>query len=88
MAEACSFPESDAVLDKPNGMTYEDCSALSILRVQTADGMPAVVSCWKLTAEELAEINRTGRVWLMIYGVTMPPSVVCGEKPFTVQESR
>ena len=46
-----------------------------------ASGIPVVVSCWKMTAEELAEINRTGRVWLVVWGVTQPPVSLCGEKP-------
>lgn len=86
MAEATSFDESDSVLGKPPGMTHEECSALSILRLQTQEGFPLVVSCWKLTAEELAEINKTGRVWLGIYGHTMPPAFVAGLKPFSTEQ--
>jgi hypothetical protein len=52
------------------------------LRTVTSDEMPVVISCWKVTQEELEEIQRTGRVWLMVYGVTMPPVVLCGVRPF------
>lgn len=82
MAVLSSFSEANAVLDKPPDMTYEQCEAASVLRTQQTDGMPVVVSCWKLTREELDEINRTGRVWLGVCGVTMPPSWVSGVKPF------
>jgi hypothetical protein len=82
MAVPASFEESNAVLGKPADMSADECEALSVLRVQYPDGKIAVVSCWKLTAEELAEINRTGRVWLTIMGVTMPPAFIGGTKPF------
>lgn len=82
MAIAASFDEANVVLDKPQGMSYEECEALSVWRGPTQGGNPVVVSCWKLTQEELEEINRTGRVWLMLYGETMQPAIVCGVKPF------
>jgi hypothetical protein len=46
-------------------------------------GVPVVVSCWKPDAAELAEINRTGRVWLYVWGVSMPPCVVSGHHPWS-----
>lgn len=82
MAVPTSFAESNTVLGRPGDMTDEQCSCLSVLRTHGDDGMPWVISCWKLTAEELAEINRTGRVWLVVAGQTMPPAFVAGEKFF------
>lgn len=38
------------------------------------------VSCWKLDADELAEIQRTGVVWLSVMGPTHPPLFVGGRK--------
>lgn len=78
-----SFPESNAVLDKPRDMTYEQCEAASVFKGVSSDGHPIVVTCWKATQAELDEINRTGRVWLYVYGETMPPCAVGGENPFT-----
>ena len=80
--ELASFPEANCVLDKPPGMTYEQCEAASVCRTKTLQGFPVVVSCWKVTQEELDEINRTGRVWLWIYGETMPPAAVDGMRPW------
>jgi hypothetical protein len=77
-----SFPEANVVLDKPDDMTREQCEPANVLRTVTSDEMPVVISCWKVTQEELEEIQRTGRVWLMVYGVTMPPVVLCGVRPF------
>lgn len=76
----CSFDESNAVLDKPANMTYEQCEALSICRATLPDGTPVVVSCCKVTDEELAEIVETRRVWVMHIGVTIPPILVTGHK--------
>lgn len=82
MAVPASFPESNRVLEKPPDMTADQCEALSIADVTYADGTPGVISCWKLTREELEEINRTGRVWLIVLGHTMPPAAIEGIKPF------
>lgn len=78
--QACSFAESDAVLHPPAGMTAEQVAALSIMR-GTINGQPVVVSCWKVTPSELEEIQKTGRVWLVVMGATMPPVMVEGCKP-------
>jgi hypothetical protein len=83
MAVACGFSEANFVLSAPPGME-EDCDALQVLRMEI-EGRPVVVSAWKVTADELAEINRTGRIWLILFGQTMPPACVCGEKPFSVE---
>lgn len=77
-----SFDESNLVLDKPDDMTHDQCDPLSVFRGNTNDGLPVVISCWKCTAEELKEIQRTGRVWVMVYGITMPPIAPTGIKPF------
>jgi hypothetical protein len=77
-----SFPESNLVLAKPPGMTHEECEALSVFQGQSADGTPVVISCWKLTREEVDDLQRTGRVWLWIIGNTMPPAVLDIRSPF------
>jgi hypothetical protein len=82
MAYPSSFDESNHVLSRPMSMTDEECVPLSVLQTETEDGHPVTVSCWKLTEEELQEINRTGRVWLMVCGDSIPPVAVCGQKPF------
>ncbi len=82
MMFAAAFDEANVVLGKPEDMTVDECDALSVLRTQTTGGVPVVVSCWKLTKEELEEVNRTGRVWLTVLGITMPPVALDGAKPF------
>ena len=60
----------------------KDCDALSVWRGLTQGGQPVVISCWKLTKEELEEINKTGRVWLWVHGLTMPPVSLEVSHPF------
>lgn len=77
-----SFDESNHVLGKPEDMSHEDCACLAVFIGEQPNNLPVVVSCWKPTAEELEEINRTGRVWLGIIGHTMPPAWLSGHNPF------
>lgn len=73
------FPESNAVLRKPESMTDEECSALDIFR--TNDGR--CISCWELTGEELMEVLKTKRVWVEVHsGATQPPIYIGTSNPF------
>jgi hypothetical protein len=70
---AASFDESNTVLDPPPGVSPEDVSILSVwsfareyARGPLEDGTPVVISCWKPTKEEMEEIVRTGRIWVMV----------------------
>ena len=46
------------------------------------NGTELQISCWQLTSEELAEIQRTGRIWLLVFGQTHPVVHLAGESPF------
>lgn len=86
---ATSFDESNGCLGAPQGMTPEEVETLSIwrgtIRFEGMEvGVPAVVSCWKPTPEELEEIKKTGRVWLVIMGISMPPACLMGTNPLKV----
>ena len=76
-----SFPESNCRLDPPVGMTAEECETLSVWRGECR-GRPVVVSCWKLTQEELDHLAAGGRLWLYVWGDTMPPVALTAEHPF------
>ena len=78
----CSFAQSNRCLGRPADMTEEQCDPLSIADAQLPDGTPLIVSCWKLTKEELDEFNRTGRIWLAVCGHTMPPVILSGTSLF------
>jgi hypothetical protein len=77
-----SFTEANIVLARPPDMTADECDCLDVLRTVTPLGRPVVISCWKVTAEDLAEIQRTGRIWLTVYGERMPPVALTGARPF------
>ena len=70
-------PSNNAVLGAPAGWDQEQlpCGALPITRTEW-DGMPAVVSFWKPSAEELALLNAGGSVSLWLIGQTMPPAAL------------
>ena len=80
-----SFDESNAIIDKPKDMTREQCEPLNIWRgpfmIDNENFAASIISCWKLTKEELAEINRTGRIYLIVIGPGMPPVILSGHKP-------
>ena len=85
MAVACGFAESNATFSAPPGME-ESCDCLQVLTAVDGLGNPVIFSCFKLTAEEMIEVQKTGRIWLMICGQGMPPVAICGTKPFDIQE--
>lgn len=77
-----AFDEENAVLDAPPGMTADQCESLSVWRGIDQAGNPVVISCWKPTAEEWIEMKRTGRLWIIIHGRSMPPIAPVGISPF------
>lgn len=82
-----NFPQSNKVYAKPEGWTDEECSDLNVWQGDapiegTNRTVPAIISCWRLSHEDLQEIQRTGIVWLSITGTAMPPVSVFTECPF------
>jgi len=75
MGKPSAFDEANTTLLPPPGRE-SDVLPLPIRRL---DGQ--LVSCWEVTPEEVDEIQRTGKVWLSIWGgVTHPPVYVTGLK--------
>lgn len=74
-------PSNNAVLGAPAGWDQKElpCGALPITRTE-CQGVPAVVSFWRPTPEELAALNVGGSVALWVMGYTMPP-VSLGVEP-------
>lgn len=79
MADIVKFPQSNC--------TYvgEGCNDLPVFKGEQDNGDKILISCWKLSPEELEEVQRTGRVWLRIWGHVQPPVYVGGSHPFVVQ---
>lgn len=62
----------------------QDREAVDDLHTHLDTSAGRSISCWQLTADEIAEVMRTGRVWLHVYGVH-PPVYVGGEDPFSTE---
>lgn len=67
-------PTNNAVLGAPAWWDQGElpCGALPITRTEV-DGVPAVVSYWTPSAQELAALNAGKPVALWVVGQTMPP---------------
>lgn len=75
MGAPVDFPEATRTLTAPHGL--ED----QVRPLRVAQGNHQLVSCWELTADEVAEVQATGLVWLSVWGaVTQPPVFVTGHK--------
>lgn len=70
------FAEANTVMLRPKGMEESECSDLHAF----TDGRH-VITCWQPTPEERVKIAMGEPVWLLIVGVTMPPSLVTADKP-------
>ena len=82
-----SFPEQNNILGKPADMTDEQCSSLPVHHyMEPTSGFPAIISCWKLSPDELEEVQRTGVVWVNTLGKTLAPFSLFTKNPFKVEE--
>lgn len=75
------FPEANLSLGPPDGMTEAECQTIKGLRC-LRDGMPLVITCWEPTEDEWAAMRAGGKVWLTVYGLSMPPVILSGLNPF------
>lgn len=68
---------NNRVLGAPNGWDQNavECGALPITDCDF-EGVPAVASYWRPTAEELKALNDGGLVVLFVLGRTMPPVAI------------
>jgi len=74
-----NFKESNLELGRPASMTEEECRSLHVHRCK--DGR--LISCWKLTPEEIEKVAKTGEIWLHVWGgITQPPVALEVENPF------
>lgn len=70
-------PSNNSVLGAPEGWDQSVLSvgAMPITRTEV-NGVPAVASYWKPSADELAQLNAGGSVALWVLGPTTPPVAV------------
>ena len=71
MANNVGFEGANKIFRAPKNM--ENCVDLEVFQDETQ-----IISCHRLTPEELEEVNRTGVVWLSIIGQGIPPLLVSG----------
>lgn len=76
------FAESNKILNPPDEMTPDQCEPAQVWTGPIRGGDIVTITCWKITRDELREIQRTGRVWLLCWGQSMPPAAVQGFSPF------
>jgi len=75
------FPDANASLSRPAGTAKDDCGLLPIHR--TDDGR--IVTCWKLTDDDLKIIFETKQIWVQVMDSTMPPICLHTDNPFRSQ---
>lgn len=74
MGAPVQFEGANMLLRAPEG-------AENVSNMHTFTNGMCSVSCWELSADELAEINRTGRIYLSVFsGRTQPPVFVGDEE--------
>lgn len=83
--EATNFEESNMILSKPKGLSEDEVSSQFAFRGQLGN-VPVYVTCFKTTQAELDEINRTGRVLVVVMGNSYPPLMVTGVNPIDPNE--
>ena len=74
MADPVGFEGANGIMMRPPDMTPEECRDLTVWR----DGKQ-IISCWRLTEDELKTVRETGVVWLSILGNAMPPVCIAGK---------
>lgn len=77
-----SFKETNQLLGAGNNPGTGDLPIARSLMDIEGKPVPCIVSCWKLSPEELQRIQETGKVWVTIMGVSMPPIQPMAFHPF------
>lgn len=77
-----SFEQANKIFDKPLDMTRDECTPLNTHVSLDVNGGVMIISCWKPTHDEIAEICRTGRVWCYHWGAGLQPHALSGHNPF------
>lgn len=75
-----NFANSNVVMLPPQSMTNGEVACLCAAHIQWGQHL-AVMSCWKPTKDHLKEIEKTGCIWLVCMGQSMPPVCLAAKKP-------
>jgi hypothetical protein len=66
-------------------MTEEQCCDVHACKTTDSANTPVVITCFKLTPEELVRLNLGEPVYLTIIGQTMPPVSLQAGSPWEEQ---
>lgn len=67
--------------------TLEGCNDLPVTKyINANNGEEGVESVWKLTPDEIKQIQETGKVYLYIQGAAVPPVLLTTESQIYFQE--
>lgn len=89
MAEPAAFPESNlTLLGSPEDRAAGTVIDLHAFRFRDLDGQARIITAWRLSPAELAEVARTGIVWVDAWGETQPPMSLAGFSPFETPGER
>lgn len=76
------FPESNKVYDKPIDMSVDECEPLNVWEGHDKSGQAVIISCWKLTTDEVQTLLAGGRLWVFHYGSFLQPHALTTKTPF------
>lgn len=74
MANGVGFEGANHVMEAPEGVPQDECVDLPVF----ADGQQ-VISCWRLSEDEIEHIRETGVIWLSVQGGGMPPVAIAAK---------
>ena len=74
MSNPVDFEGSNDLMLAPKSMPPEECGDLPIFNANNQ-----IISCFRLTDEELEIVKKTGCVWLSVFGQKMPPVMISGK---------
>ena len=81
MSRPIIFPEQTNTIQPPAGELHYECGSLPV-HFSTDHGFPQIISKWELTEAELAEVARTGCIYLTLISYDQVPVYVSPESPF------
>lgn len=68
-----SFKETNQLLGAGNNPGTGDLPIARSLMPIGDQEVPCIISCWKLSPEELDLIQQTGKIWISVMGMSSPP---------------
>ena len=67
-----TFHPKEELLQPPKGQ-HEEISSLRVVRVLYEGGVQGCISCWQLTPDEMALIQKTGKIYVSVLALQQPP---------------